>query len=336
MLVITSTVGGMLEQPVGHLLERQPNVLEADLLADDVERHGREAMVHGAHGARSTVPSPMPASNRRRAGGRGWMLASSMPDALGDHPLLAAGRDEQQVFLAVVVEAEVLAGAVAAVCGSRRTGRTPSAPFTAATPADRAAMKACTRSTVSVVTRPPSRRRLTSLPSFTASRPKVDSAMRARRQNSAMSRRSVSLNGDDLPDGLLPGSERRTVGASTTIVPTGKSGQAEWDNLSYLGGRPDRSVLSRARIPSAKPRARARCARRSACRQQTRCSVGWTGHSRLDRSVHAGTAISSSQCPPAHPVRIDAELVGAAGIRMRVASLDHADHPIGGAKQDAA
>ena len=56
-------------------------------------------------------------------------------------------------------------------------------------------MKARTRSTVSVVTRPPRRSRLTSLPSFTASRPKVDSAMRALRQNSAMSRRSVSLKG---------------------------------------------------------------------------------------------------------------------------------------------
>src|SRR5262249_28247198 len=54
-------------------------------------------------------------------------------------------------------------------------------------------MKARTRSTVSVVTRPPRRRRLTSLPSFTARRPKVDSAMRALRQKSAISRRSTSL-----------------------------------------------------------------------------------------------------------------------------------------------
>jgi hypothetical protein len=53
--------------------------------------------------------------------------------------------------------------------------------------------EARTRSTVSVPTRPPRRRRLTSLPSLTARRPKVDSAILARRQYSAMSRRSVSL-----------------------------------------------------------------------------------------------------------------------------------------------
>ena len=43
-------------------------------------------------------------------------------------------------------------------------------------------MKARTRSTVLSRTRPPKRSRLTSLPSFTASRPKVDSAMPTRRQ----------------------------------------------------------------------------------------------------------------------------------------------------------
>src|SRR5262249_31311432 len=48
-------------------------------------------------------------------------------------------------------------------------------------------------STVSVLTRPPRRRRLTSLPSLTARRPKVDSAILARRQYSVMSRRSASL-----------------------------------------------------------------------------------------------------------------------------------------------
>ena len=42
----------MLEEPVGHLLERQPHVLEADLLADDVERHRGKAVVHRAHHAR--------------------------------------------------------------------------------------------------------------------------------------------------------------------------------------------------------------------------------------------------------------------------------------------
>ncbi|MET0446672.1 MAG: hypothetical protein ABW151_18985 [Pseudorhodoplanes sp.] len=47
-------------------------------------------------------------------------------------------------------------------------------------------MKAWIRSSVSMVMRLPSRRRATSLPSFTARRPKVDSAMPAWQQKSAM------------------------------------------------------------------------------------------------------------------------------------------------------
>ena len=38
------------------------------------------------------------------------MLPSSSADPLGDHPLLAAGVDEQQVFLPVLEEAEIAAG----------------------------------------------------------------------------------------------------------------------------------------------------------------------------------------------------------------------------------
>src|SRR5215468_1758069 len=53
-------------------------------------------------------------------------------------------------------------------------------------------MKAWMRSKVSVVMRPPSRSRRTSLPSLIASRPKVDSATSARRQYSEISRSSVS------------------------------------------------------------------------------------------------------------------------------------------------
>ena len=53
------------------------------------------------------MPSPTPASNTRTAGGRGWMLASSSATRLRDHPLLAAGVDEQQIFLPIVEEAEI-------------------------------------------------------------------------------------------------------------------------------------------------------------------------------------------------------------------------------------
>ena len=45
MLVMIEHGRRMLEEPVRHLFEREPDVLEADLLADDVERHGREAVV---------------------------------------------------------------------------------------------------------------------------------------------------------------------------------------------------------------------------------------------------------------------------------------------------
>ena len=52
-------------------------------------------------------------------------------DALGDHPFLAAGSDEQQIFLAVVVEAEILCG----LAGGRRpvtAAKAAGAPCTAA------------------------------------------------------------------------------------------------------------------------------------------------------------------------------------------------------------
>ena len=42
----------VLVEPVRHLVERQPHVLEADLFARQVERHRREAAVHIAHDAR--------------------------------------------------------------------------------------------------------------------------------------------------------------------------------------------------------------------------------------------------------------------------------------------
>ena len=73
----------------------------------------------------STVPSPTPASNIRTAGGRGWMLASSSADAVRHHPFLAAGIDKQQIFLAVVEEAEIALRALAGRGGARRGGGPP-------------------------------------------------------------------------------------------------------------------------------------------------------------------------------------------------------------------
>ena len=41
--------GRVLEQPVRHLVQRQADVLEAELLAGDIERHMGKARVHRAH-----------------------------------------------------------------------------------------------------------------------------------------------------------------------------------------------------------------------------------------------------------------------------------------------
>src|SRR6185312_16517628 len=83
----------------------------ADLLPRDVEWHGGEAVVHRAHGARqyrAVAHSGIEHAQRRRPR---VDVRELHADALGDHPFLAAGRNEQQVFLAVVVEAEIALGA---------------------------------------------------------------------------------------------------------------------------------------------------------------------------------------------------------------------------------
>src|SRR5216684_4626458 len=54
----------------------------------------------------STVPSPTPASKIRSAGGDGCRLPSSSEIRLATFGLLAAGRDEQEIFLPVVEKPE--------------------------------------------------------------------------------------------------------------------------------------------------------------------------------------------------------------------------------------
>ena len=99
----------MLAEAVGQLVEGQANVLEADLLADDMERHGRKPRMHGAHHPRQhravADAGIEQAEGRRSRPHVGQFLAN----AVGDHLLLAASGDEQQVFLAIVEEAEVAA-----------------------------------------------------------------------------------------------------------------------------------------------------------------------------------------------------------------------------------
>ena len=97
----------MLEQPVRHLFERQADVLEAQFLARDIERHMGEADVHRAHhprqhGAVADAGIEDPQCRRPRMDGGQFQR-----DPLRDHPLFAAGVDEQQVFLAVLEETEI-------------------------------------------------------------------------------------------------------------------------------------------------------------------------------------------------------------------------------------
>jgi len=52
MLVRTKNGRGVLEQPVRHLVQRQPDILEAQLLAGDVERHMGKTAMHQTHDPR--------------------------------------------------------------------------------------------------------------------------------------------------------------------------------------------------------------------------------------------------------------------------------------------
>ena len=98
----------MFHEAVRHLLHRQPHVLEADLLADDVERRMREAVVHRAH--HPSEHGAVADAGVEQAQGRrpGMDIVQLERDAVADHPFLAAGVHEQQIFLPVVEEAEVM------------------------------------------------------------------------------------------------------------------------------------------------------------------------------------------------------------------------------------
>ena len=97
----------MLEEAVRHFLQRQADVFEADFLADGIERHVREAVVHGAHHPhqhRAVADAGVEHAHRRRPR---MQMREFFGDAVRDLPFLAAGVDEQQIFLPVVEEAEI-------------------------------------------------------------------------------------------------------------------------------------------------------------------------------------------------------------------------------------
>ena len=162
----------MLEEPVRHLLQGEADVLEADLLADHVERRVRKAVVHRPHHPQqhgAVAHAGVEHAQRRRAR---MDIGEFEPDPAGDHPLFAAGVDEQQVFLPVVEEAEVaLRIALTGRDRSRRSGGTAGGRAGRSMIAGRAAfaavrllsMKPRMRSSVSVVIRPPLRSRAVEL-----------------------------------------------------------------------------------------------------------------------------------------------------------------------------
>jgi hypothetical protein len=98
----------MLVEAVDHLAQAEAYVLEADLLAHDVERHRRESAVHLAHHPREHRAI---AHARVEKAHRRWArmdMRELEPHAARHHVFLAARIDEEEVLLAVVEKAEVL------------------------------------------------------------------------------------------------------------------------------------------------------------------------------------------------------------------------------------
>jgi hypothetical protein len=100
----------MFEEAIGHLVEREADILQADFLAGDVEGEALELAVHRAQHARQhgAVADP----GIEEADGRRGRLErlDLLGGAFGDDPLFGAGVHEHQIFLTIVVEAEIRFG----------------------------------------------------------------------------------------------------------------------------------------------------------------------------------------------------------------------------------
>ena len=97
----------MLHEPVRQLLERQAHILETDFLADDIERHGRESLMHLPHHAgqyRSITHAGIKQPQRR---GLRMNVPQFQPNAPCHHAFLSTGVHEQQIFLAIVKKTEI-------------------------------------------------------------------------------------------------------------------------------------------------------------------------------------------------------------------------------------
>ena len=110
----------MFEQAIGHLLQHHAHVFVGDFLGDDVERHGGKARMQRPHHPRQHGAVADPGIEQPQRRRRRLQVAEFKRDPVGDLGLFAAGRDEQQIFLAVVEEAEARRRHVCG--GARRLG----------------------------------------------------------------------------------------------------------------------------------------------------------------------------------------------------------------------
>src|SRR5258708_21784097 len=108
----------MFDEAVGHLVKREADLFQADLLADDIKWRGRKAVVHRAHHTRqyrAVADAGVEHTHRRRT----WMNVGELEiDARCALPFLRAGVHEQQIFLAVVEETKI---ALRVVSGESRS-----------------------------------------------------------------------------------------------------------------------------------------------------------------------------------------------------------------------
>ncbi len=79
--------------------------------------------MHGAHDAREHGAVAHTRVEQAHGGRLGMDVAELARDALAHHPLLAAGIDEEQIFLAVVEEPEMLLGLACRRSSAGRAGR---------------------------------------------------------------------------------------------------------------------------------------------------------------------------------------------------------------------
>ena len=88
-------------------LQCEANVLETDFLANHVERRVGKAVVHRAHDAEQDRAVAYPGIKHAQRRRPRMHIGELERHSARDHPLFAAGVDEQKVFLAVVEETEI-------------------------------------------------------------------------------------------------------------------------------------------------------------------------------------------------------------------------------------